>query len=94
MGITPYSNNNSKTESIILSPLTPAETAAQAALQLAIPMASNILQNYIDRQLTIRIGQDQAQQNRPLNMDDGPTPPLNNSIVKLKQHFIRFSIPY
>ena len=82
MGITPYGNNNSKTESIILSPLTPAETAAQAALQLAIPIASNILQNYINRQLTIRIGEDPPEQNRPLNMDDGPTPTLNNPIVK------------
>ncbi len=82
MAITPYGSNNSKTQSLIATPLSSAETAAQAALQIAIPIASNTLQNYIDRKLTIRIGEDSPQENKPSKMGTGPMQPLHTSDLK------------
>lgn len=82
MAITPYGTNNSNTQSLIATPSSSAETAAQAALQLAIPIASNTLQNYIDRKLTIRIGEDCPQENKPSKMGSGSMQPLNTLDVK------------
>lgn len=82
MAITPYGTNNSNTQSLIATPSSSAETAAQAALQLAIPIVSNALQNYIDRKLTIRIGEDCPQENKPSKMGSGSMQPLNTSDVK------------
>jgi broad-specificity NMP kinase len=82
MAITPYGTNNSNPQSLIAIPSSSAETAAQAALQIAIPIASNTLQNYIDRKLTIRIGEDSPQENKPSKMGAGPMQPLHTSDVK------------
>lgn len=82
MAITPYGTNNPNNQSLIATPSSSTETAAQAALQLAIPIASNTLQNYIDRKLTIRIAEDSSQERKTLKMCAGPMQPFNTSDLK------------